>query len=434
MDDGKFTQTREFLYNLRNAGSKYSLARIKKLCRSLSNPQNAYPVIHVAGTNGKGSVCAMVESILRSRGLKTGMYTSPHLVRLGERIQINRIPVEENEIVSETIRLKNISDTIFDPSDFSDYPSFFEFMTAMAFEMFANRHVDCAVVEVGLGGRFDSTNIVHPRVCAITSIAFDHTELLGDTIEKISREKAGIIKSGVPVVCGFLPEKAMSVMEGEADGKGCPLYKVRDFFPDADSLPKTSLAGNFQRRNAAVAAVVAKVLENSKPALFPNLSKFIDRALGSVSWAARWQKIPLANGITLILDASHNEEGAESLEENLASLELELGGKKPVVCVGSLARDRAKSILKVVSRHAAEIILMVPNQPRALGYGELKDCMGRISVPVRGSAVGDMFLPGGCRECVESGTTIVSTGSIYLAGEILAAIKAKTLDGLQDKP
>ena len=434
MDTDKFTQTENFLYALRNAGSKYSLDRIRKFCGALSNPQDSYPVIHVAGTNGKGSVCAMLESILRARGLKTGMYTSPHLVHIGERIQINRTPMGSEEIILETARLKDIADSIFNSSDLADYPSFFEFMTAMAFEKFSREKVDCAVVEVGLGGRLDSTNIVNPCMCAITSIALDHTEFLGNTIEQIALEKAGIIKSGVPVVCGFLPKQAMGLVERIADERKCVLYKAEDFFPDTDSLPKTSLKGSFQRRNAAVAAIAAKVLEDSKLPQFSKLSDFTEKALSEVSWAARWQKIPLKNNVTLILDASHNEEGGNALEENLSGLEHELGGEKPVVCVGSLGRDRAKAILKVVSRHASEIIFIKPDQPRALGYVELRECLGNSSLPIRESALEDVFLPGGRCAAVKNGATIVSTGSIYLAGEVLAAIGAKVPDGLQDRP
>lgn len=430
-----FQSALDFVCDLRNAGSKFSLDRIRKFAEAFGNPHLKYPVIHVAGTNGKGSVCAMLERILRARGVKTGMFTSPHLVSIGERIQINRRELSRGEILRRIRSIRETADKIFDPSDRAAYPSFFEYMTVLAFCAFAEAKVDAAVVEVGLGGRLDSTNIVSPDICVITSIGLDHTALLGGTCEKIAAEKAGIIKKSVPVVCGFVPDEAFGVIRARAEEVGAPFYDVRDYFPDENSLPETSLFGKFQRRNAAVALLCARVLrgradmgESAK--IFSLLDESsARRALLDVSWAARWQKIPLANGATLILDSSHNEEGARTLECNLRSL----GGEKPVIAVGVLGEERAVPLFKVISKYAKKILLLVPRQPRALGFGELRKCAGGCNAPIEECEVEKLFKNGFKCPAVGKGETIVSTGSIYLAGEILAALSGKIPDGLSDR-
>ena len=424
----------DFVYALRNAGSKFSLDRIAKFARAFGNPQEKYPVIHGAGTNGKGSVCAMLERILRECGLKTGMFTSPHLIRIGERVQINRTELSEDEFLRRIGRLREVADEIFDPSDIADYPSFFEYMTVLGFAEFADAKVDAAVIEVGLGGRLDSTNIVSPDICAITSIGLDHTALLGDTYAKIAAEKAGIIKRGVPVVCGFVPDEAREVIAARAAELDAPFYDVREYFPDDESLPETSLFGIFQRRNAAVAVLCSRILRGraeagKAAAVFGKIgADAVRRALRDVSWAARWQKIPLANGATLILDASHNEEGARTLESNLKTL----GGEKPVVAVGVLGEERARPLFSVISKYAREILLLVPDQPRALDFRALKNCIGECGVPIRECKVGEVFQKGFKSPFVKSGETIISTGSIYLAGEVLCALKNDKSDGLSD--
>lgn len=436
-DFSAFEKTEDFLYALRNAGSKYSLDRIRAFCAALGNPQNGYPKIHVAGTNGKGSVCAMLERVLRGRGLNVGMFTSPHLTYLGERIQVNRVPVSKPDLVGYAAKLRGVADSVFDPSNIAEYPSFFEYMTAAAFLYFSEKNVDCAVVEVGLGGRLDSTNIILPELSVITSVGLDHIQMLGSTVAEIAREKAGIIKEGVPVVCGFLPPEAMRVAEEVAAEKHAPLYKAEDFFPNDSDLPETSLYGYYQRRNAATAVLCARVLRERAavgvaPQIFSRLEESAARsALLDVSWAARWQKIPLANGAELILDASHNEEGARTLESNLASLPKSV---RPVIAVGVLGEERAVPLLKVVKKYARKIILLVPDQPRALGFAALRKCLGECPVEIVEAKVSDVFGAGNACAAVSRGETIVSTGSIYLAGEVLAALSGGESDNFQDIP
>ncbi len=423
--DSRLSEIEDFLYGLRNAGSKFSLERIEKLCVHLGNPQCDFAKIHIAGTNGKGSTCAMLESILRESGLKVGMFTSPHLLYLGERVQINRVSICKRELLEYVEKIKTACDEIFSTDDLANYPSFFEFMTALAFLYFSDKNVDVAIIETGLGGRLDSTNIIVPDCCAITSIALEHTEFLGDTLAKIATEKCGIIKKNVPVVAGFLPEEAIEVIERIAQENNAPLFKISERFSE---LPTTSLEGEFQRANAGIATLCAEILK-AKGRLFSSISQeTISRGLANVSWAARWQKIPLKNGATLILDASHNPEGAQVLEANLQKL-IQLG-EKPVIAVGVLGEARAQALIPVVCRYAKKVVLLVPNQPRALGFEELEKLVDGDVEVVR-SKVSDIFQNGICTFAHE-GETVVSTGSIYLAGEVLAALKSISSDGLSD--
>lgn len=430
-----FQSALDFVCDLRNAGSKFSLDRIAKFVEAFGNPHLKYPVIHVAGTNGKGSVCAMLERILRAHGLKTGMFTSPHLVNLGERVQINREELSRAEILRRIQALRKVADGIFNPSERASYPSFFEYMTVLAFAAFADAKADAAVVEVGLGGRLDSTNIVRPDICAITSIGLDHTSILGDTYAQIAAEKAGIIKESVPIVCGFVPDEAFDVIKAVADEKGAPFYDVRDYFSCDASLPETSLYGKFQRRNAAVALLCAEILKEraacgKSAGVFERLDLNVaKKALKDVSWAARWQKIKLSNGATLILDSSHNEEGARTLESNLRGL----GVEKPTIAVGVLGEERAVPLFKVISKYAGKILLLVPHEPRALNFEALKKCIGKCDVPILECEVGEVFKPGWNCAYAGAGETIVSTGSIYLAGEVLAALQGVSPDGLSDR-
>ena len=441
----QFNDTEEFLYALRNAGSKYSLDRIRKMCGLFGDPQKSFPIIHVAGTNGKGSVCAMLERILRGSGCgKVGMFTSPHLLYLGERVQINRHPIEKSEIMSivDEIRAKLAECGGFDESNRAEYPSFFEYMTLLAFIYFARSGVDCAVVEVGLGGRLDSTNIVLPAVSIITSIGLDHIQILGGTIADIAREKAGIIKPEVPVISGWLPAEALAVVRSVAAEKSSPIYESASAFPEDSSLPQTSLRGYYQRRNAAVALQAARVLR--KLAKDGKASKTFDisdesalKCLKDVSWAARWQEIDLKNGARLILDSSHNEEGAKTLDSNLSDLVGELkkqGRANPAISVGVLGRERAVPLFKVIVKYARKIILLVPKQPRALTFEELRECIGECGAEISQMRVEDLYKSDFTCSAVGAGDTIVCTGSIYLAGEVLAALGGKIPDGLQDIP
>lgn len=424
-----FAETIDFLFGLRNSGSKYGFERMVRFAAAAGNPEKSLPVIHVAGTNGKGSVCAMVESCLRSAGYRTGFYTSPHLVHLGERIQIDRRSMTEAEIVQRAAVLRKIARQLAPEGD-PEFPSFFEFMTLMAFQAFAEHGVDCAVVEVGLGGRLDATNIVDPKATAITSIGLDHCEILGDSLAAIAGEKAGILKPGVPVILGHLPEEARGVVRARAGEVGCPVIEVGEQFSERD-LPETNLVGRFQRWNAGV----AHLLLDSVRMEFPVSAEIRAASFRQVSWPGRWEE-RLLDGRRLIVDCTHNPEGAIELHHNLRDCVGEPSGNLDVI-VGSLGLERAHAVLKGIAPYAARIHLVRPNQPRARSFAEM-----RAGIPegyageVVESSVAALF-PGGDRITVNPGPDpVLLTGSLYLVGEVYARIEEENADAtgsLQDR-
>ena len=407
----------EYLFAQKAHGTKFGIDRMAMLAAALDHPERAVPCVHVAGTNGKGSVAAMLDAILHAAGWRTGLYTSPHLVHLGERVQVDRRMLSEPEIVAYMARLAPIAERLgaVDPND---QPSFFEFMTAMAFLQFARERCDIGVIEVGLGGRLDATNIVTPEVSVITSIAMDHCEILGDTLAKIAHEKAGIVKPGRPIVLGRVPAEAGAVIRATAAERGAPIYSVEDTFGhDTARYPHTNLEGDYQRWNAATATLVARALAPK----WNITSAAITQGLAHVDWPGRWQRVRLGGRVT-VLDASHNPEGAQVLDSNLAQLVAETG-RAPIVVTGVLGRARARPLIETIARHAAEIHFVVPHQPRACSHEELESLVpagfrGRL---VR-TTVEQLFpAPDTCRAGGPDDVVVV-TGSIYLLGEVMARL------------
>lgn len=412
-----YEAVRHYLYGLKHRGAIYGIDRMRKLVRHLDNPQMSYPVIHVAGTNGKGSTCAMLESIFRRAGKRTGMFTSPHLVHQGERVQVDRQMLTRDQIVTYTQRLKPIAEAIEREHE-GHHPSFFEFMTGMAFLRFAEAEVDVGIIETGLGGRLDATNVLDPELSVITSISLDHTDILGDTLEAIAAEKAGIIKPGKPVVMGLLPPEAERVIERTCQERGCELYKVKDSFgEDESNFPMTSLPGDYQRRNAATATLATRVLADQ---FGINENQILD-GLSHVNWAGRWEQHSLLDR-SIILDATHNPEGAVHLERNLEVFVREKG-YKPVILAGTLGLSRARALIPVVCRYASEIHLLVPHQPRACSYDDLEsEIPATYTGRVHERTVKEIFPAPGVCAAGTPGETLVATGSIYLIGEIMEAL------------
>ncbi len=411
-----YADTLDYLYGLKNRGSKYGIDRMRLLVDALGHPERAFPLIHVAGTNGKGSVGAMLEALYRSNGYKTGFFSSPHLVHLGERAQVNRRVLSADAITHYTEELKPVAAEL-GKDDPDLHPTFFEFVTAMAFMRFAEAQVEIACIETGLGGRLDATNVVDPELSIITTISLDHTEMLGDTLAAIAGEKAGIIKPGKPVLMGKLPPEAASVIQRVAEERGSPLYLLTDRFPDEASLPRTNLAGDFQRWNAATAVYATEILADRFPVKDTG-------ALMSVEWAGRWQTLEVS-GRKLILDATHNPEGVEALDANLQAL-FEAEGRQPIIVAGTLGEDRARSLMEVVGCHAREIYLVEPKQDRATSREFMQDCLSREAIF---SDVATLFPEASVCVPGAPGDTIVVTGSIYLIGEVLERIQG--LDSLE---
>lgn len=405
----------EFLYGLKPQGRKFGIDRMRLLAEALGHPERGLPVVHVAGTNGKGSVAAMLDAILREAGWRCGLYTSPHLVQLGERVQVARQILTEREIIELTRELLPLAEQITLAGGVEDRPSFFELLTAMAFLQFTRQRCDIAVIEVGLGGRLDATNIVTPEVSVITSIGLDHCELLGGEIVQIAAEKSGIIKSGRPVVMGRLPPDAERVVRSIAAERGAPVSSVRaEFGGELGNCPQTSLEGEYQRWNAATATLAARTLGVQ----WHMTDEIILRGLRQVDWPGRWQRVR-HGGRLMILDASHNPEGAAVLDQNLAQLVAETG-RAPVVITGVLGAERARPLIETICRHAREIHFVVPQQPRACSHEELEALVPEeFSGRVMRSTVAGLFPS--ADTCTAGGPddVLVVTGSIYLLGEVM---------------
>ena len=281
---------------------KKDLTNIIKLCDYLDNPQDKLKSIHIAGTNGKGSTSHILSAIYQSNGYKVGMYTSPHLVDFRERIKLDGIPCSKDFVINFTRQIKPIIEEI--------HPSFFEITVAMAFEYFAKKNVDIAIIETGLGGRLDSTNIIHPIASIITSIGFDHMNMLGNTIEQITNEKAGIIKNNTPVIVGKVEEKAYNIIKNVSKEKNAPLhsYMKANF--------RTDLIGEYQQWNIGMALACTKILEYEFATKKNKTLEALENVCKLSNFQGRWQifcKEPLVIG-----DVGHNEEGFKLIIKELA--------------------------------------------------------------------------------------------------------------------
>ena len=297
-----YRQVIEFLYGLQWFGANFGLERTRRLAELAGNPQERLQFIHVAGTNGKGSVCAMLEAVYRAAGWRTGLYTSPHLVHFSERLQVNRTPPTEAEVIALTLRAKEWlvegtrrgwwEATLIGgaaPGLVPDHPTFFEVATVMALVHFAERSCELVIWETGLGGRLDATNIVSPRASVITNIALEHTQYLGDTVAKIAAEKSGVIKPGVPVITGATDLDALRVIREVAVSRGAPLTCVgASTLPETlpgDQLSEQLFANSYQRFNARIALAAIAVLQGQLPVS----SEAIGRGLLDFQWPGRLQ-------------------------------------------------------------------------------------------------------------------------------------------------
>ncbi len=413
-----YPAVKAYLFELKNKGVSFGIDRMRVLAGRLKHPECAYPIIHVAGTNGKGSTAAMIEAVLRKSGLKTGLFSSPHLVRQGERIQVNREILDEEEIVQYTRKLCVIAEEI-EADDPNMHPSFFEFMTAIGMLHFERSRVDVAIFEVGLGGRLDATNVVTPEISVITSIGLDHCEILGYSLEKIAVEKAGVIKEGRPVVIGCLSKESEKVILEIASQRSAPVLSVREIFgDDVTKYPETNLSGGFQRMNAATATVVCQSLKSR----FGLSDVLIQGSLKEIQWEGRWQEVKVG-GSSLILDVSHNPDGAIGLNENLAHFVCDRG-YRPKVVVGVLGKARARALLTVICQYASEVILVVPDLPRASSFEELEeeipdDFKGKVSR----SSLEEIFPSPNVFTVGSPTETVIITGSIYLIGNAMERMK-----------
>jgi dihydrofolate synthase/folylpolyglutamate synthase len=354
----------ERLTMLRGQSVELGLAQVTKLLDRLDHPERDFPAVHVAGTNGKGSVCAMVEAQLRGAGHRVGLLTSPHLIDYSERIRVNGKPIRESDAAS-------ILD-VLERSDGSFDGSFFEVTTALAFEHFRRCGVDVAVIEVGLGGRLDATNVCHPRVTAITTIELDHVKTLGDDRASIAAEKAGIVKPGVPVVLARMEPEACEVLEAVAARRGCPVLSAErdvgvrvltstwDGLEVAIRLPgdreryaRIPLAGRHQLDNVAVAVLAAHEFDPRREAV-----EVLFEGLEDTRWAGRLQRV--AGNPVRVYDVAHNLAGTCALIEALDELGIPEGS---VVVFGVLGDKDLAGMAEGLARHFRLAVAVTPPHP-----------------------------------------------------------------------
>ena len=380
---------------------KLGLGRMRALLAQLGNPHMQLTVLHVAGTKGKGSTCAFVDAICRQAGLHTGLTTSPHLCCARERIQLNGIPIDEATFVALEKRVSQAAArTPGDPA------TFFERMIAMSFLAFAEADVEVAIVEVGLGGRLDATNVVMPRACAVTRLGLDHMEWLGDTRASIAREKAGIFKPGVPVVTVVQEADAMGVLREEASKRGAPLTVVQ---LDPHLMP--ALRGAHQRDNASLAAALVRA------ARLPIGEDQIRRGVSSAFWPGRYETVDELPHT--VLDGAHNDESARSLLQTLQD-DRRLRGRPLHAVVGMSGGHDATSFAVALAPALTTVTATQAKSPRALpaaAVGRAWARAGRVCDEV-GDVRAALELARG-RAAADLGAVVV-TGSLFVVGEARA--------------
>jgi len=382
-------------------GMELGLGPTQAALAELGEPHLALAVAHVAGTNGKGSVCAMVESIARAAGLRTGLYTSPHLCRFAERIRLDGEPIDDDAFARALGRVLACRTDL----------TFFESLTVAAFDAFREASVDLAIVEVGLGGRLDATNVIPAPLCtAITSIAFDHTAILGTTLDAIAREKAGILKPGVPVVLGAIPPEAERAIEEIANALGASPLIAR-----APSVAAVGLEGPHQQRNAAVATAIAGVLS----ARWPRIAAAVAPGLRDVRWPGRLERIERA-GVTVLLDAAHNAEGARALADALASSAPP--SERVTLVFGALADKPWPEMLSLLAPLAGRRIYTSPKGRAAAPLSELVQVAPGEPIDAPTDALERAL------DAARPGDTVLVTGSIYLVGELRGRLLGQACD------
>jgi dihydrofolate synthase / folylpolyglutamate synthase len=408
---------------------KFGLANITLLAEVLGNPHRKMPCVHIAGTNGKGSTAAMLESILRAAGIRTGLYTSPHLERINERIRINGQDISDEDFAAAWTRVQATIESLLASGSFSAHPTYFECITALAFVAFAESGVAFSVYEVGLGGRLDSTNIVVPEVAVITSIDFDHESFLGHSIAEIAGEKAGIIKPGASVVSSAERPEARAVIARRCGELGARLVEIDEVWKleetgisdgcyravatAVDLRTKIALEpplpGSFQIRNALTAATAARLLSERG---FPATDDAIERGIRSVRWAGRLER--LSERPAVCLDGTHNPAGAKELlkfwKENFA-------GRRIFLVYGAM-RDKAVDEIAGLLFPAADfVVLTEPLQPRAISaplLAEMTAHLAKDSAVIRDPAEA-------LERAIEMASpddAVFATGSLYLVGDL----------------
>ena len=421
------------LLSLETFGIKLGLENISRLCEGLGHPERSFASLHVAGTNGKGSVTAMAHSALRASGLRSARYTSPHLADITERFVIDDAPVDAATFDQVARDVLDLADDLVRTGALRASPTFFEATTAIAFELFKRARTEVAVVEVGLGGRFDATNVINPLAGAITTIGFDHQQHLGQTLAEIAFEKAGIIKPGMPVVAGQLPDEAMDVVRRVAHQRNARLIEAAaDVAVDAEAgdgafrvTLKTAgasygpltlaLRGEHQVRNAAVAV---RLLQAAREAGVAVTDQAIADGLTSTTWPARLERMRMADGRLVLLDAAHNAEGAAALSSYLGRWHPE----RPALVVGVMRdKDTADIVAPLLPRVGSVVATEAPT-PRALPARDLEARLRTIAAQLPAEqrpSIARVDDPhAAVAQALEQHKVVVVAGSIFLVGPV----------------
>ncbi len=403
-----------YLFSLEQFGIKFGLDNIRALLARMGDPQRAFRSIHVAGTNGKGSVTAMVDTVLRCAGHTSARFTSPHLVDLSERFVVNGQPAAAPEMQRAAAGVQAAIEASLADGTLQARPTFFEATTAMAFDMFRRAGVEFAVIEVGLGGRLDSTNVIEPVATAITSIDFDHQQYLGNTLAEIAGEKAGIIKPGVPVIVGDLAPEAFAVIEQVARERRAEL--IRSSGPGREYGPITlGLKGAHQLANARVAMRVLETLERLGVTIG---AKAIVDGLTTVRWPGRLDHRTLPDGREIIFDAAHNPAGAAALASYLRTL----GGAKPALVFGAMRDKDVDGMLAILLPAVDRVVVTRPSSPRAADPDALAARVRAIDPSI---AVEVVASPADAVALASAGSKfVVVAGSIFLLGDVMQRLGA----------
>lgn len=405
-----------FLLGMRRFGLRPGLDVTLSLAEAAGNPHRSLRFIHVAGTNGKGSTCAFLESIFRHAGYRVGLYTSPHLVSFRERIQVQRVPIAEADVARLVDEMKRGLGDLAPEA----HPTFFEFVTVLALRWFQEQACDLVIWETGLGGRLDATNIVRPEASVITNIGWDHMQWLGSTLREIAGEKAGIIKPGVPALTATAEPEALEVLMEAARQAGVPLQVVGESEVTALGIDRCALplTGAHQRLNAALAAATARTLA-SGDWKGPNWEEAISHGLATASWEGRFQQVE-RGGQTLILDGAHNRSAFETLAATVRSWD---GGGKPALVLGMLGDKDLDSAAEVLGGVVDRVVVVPVSSERGCDPREVaRHWPTRTDSP-------PVEVAGSLSEALDrlsSAPWVLVTGSLYLVGECLSWLRGET--------
>ena len=417
-------ETMAYIHATEWQGSRPGLSRITALCHALGDPQKQLRCIHIAGTNGKGSTSAMLSSILRAAGYRTALFTSPYIYRFGERMQINGEPISDEALCRVMEEVRPHADAM------ADRPTEFELITAAAFLWFAREGVDVAVVEVGLGGRLDATNVIEePLLSVITGIALDHTAILGDTVEAIAREKAGILKPGCPAVAGFVTPEVGAVLSAEAEARGTAidfadraLLTVEEVSPHGtvfsfggDRGVKIPFAAVYQPRNAALVLDAVALLRRRGLTISDDAMR---RGMASVRWPARFEYF--RHSPDVVFDGSHNPEGIAAAAESIRRL---YEGR--VLLLTGVMRDKDyTAMIATLSPLIAEVFCVTPENPRALDAESLAEAWRSGGVAATPFGTVEEAMRRALQKARAEGLPLFILGSLYLYREARDAFDA----------